>query len=479
VEISKNYDKVLETLQAGILKSDGRKYRAYIFVKFSLREKYERNDLRKFISSLFQGARKVTTYEAQLADTRMFKDVDSHPGIPIINAAFTISCYQKILSDLGKQLHPGDLSFRRGMGRSRKRLGDYTSWIDSDKGVPDVVDPFYYYDPSDRRSGNEIDLLIMVGHSDEGLCRKVTKEFTDLLDGDEDIVKSYHVENGFQKYDEKEDSGSNPKLKGWRNEKRQPLSPLGYRDGFSNPTSLKYLFDKVLVKEEWTKEKNYGTYLAFRKTEVRENVFDDRIKKAIEDIKDQYKKENAKLPKDAALKEYAEALFMGRFKNGTPLALSSKPLDEEKWRVNGGDLPFDYENDITGLVCPLGAHVRSMNPEGTELNTVGIVRRGMLYEEAGEGQKTRSGLLFVSCQNSLTKGFEVLFDRMKIPNNVDPILYRPEPSNYTPFFNTFRAAVVPKSTRQIDLTAGGAELTVFRGGEYFFMPSVQYLNSLR
>lgn len=479
MEVSKNYDKVLETLQAGILKSDGRKYRTYIFVKFFSRRKYKRIALRAFISSLFKEDRKVTTYAAQLADTKKFKTVPSHPGIPIINVAFTINCYLKILSDLGQQLHPGDLSFRRGMGRSRKRLGDYISWKKSEEGEADVVDPFYYYDPSFRRNGNEIDLLIMVGHSDQDLCLKVTKEFTDILDSQTDIVKSYHIENGFQKYDEKEDNEKQQDSIEWRHEKRQSFSPLGYRDGFSNPTSLKYLFDEVLVKEEWTKEKNYGTYLAFRKTEVRENVFDERIKKAIKDIKQQYKKENAKPPKDATLKEYAEALFMGRFKNGTPLALSSKPLDSEKWRVNGGDLPFNYDDDVTGLECPLGAHARRMNPGGTELNSVGIVRRGMLYEQVSEGLKTRSGLLFVSYQNSLINGFEVLFDRMKLPYNVDPILYRPEPSEHTPFFDTFRAAVVPKSTHHIDLTAGGADLTVFRGGEYFFMPSVQYINSLR
>lgn len=82
----------------------------------------------------------------------------------------------------------------------------------------------------------------------------------------------------------------------------------------------------------------------------------------------------------AAGQELAAAKLMGRFRDGTPLALASTP---------GAAVPVDdfgYADDPRGLKCPLTAHVRIVNPRDQPLSAIAaidgvprVLRRGMPY----------------------------------------------------------------------------------------------------
>jgi len=315
-----------------------------------------------------------------------------------------------------------------------------------------------------------IDMVITVGHSKKKECQVFTDELISELEKGKEagLVQDYFVEKGFQRRDKAT---------------RNPLTPLNYQEGFSNTITTEQLFDKVLVREDWWVEKGddkrrvptYGTYMAFRKIQVREPVFEDLISELVL----QLQPFNIDKTSDE-LREYAYALYMGRFRDGTPLSLSDKPLAKNMWRVNGQDIPFDYQADVTGSKCPIGAHIRRMNPRGSGKSGVNIVRRSMRFDDV---ETARSGLLFVSYQGSITKDFEPLFERMRLAGHSDPIAYRPEdkPSSdkTKDLFDEFTVpAQYGKSSAMINVATNGYELTSFRGGEYFFLPSIAFLNGL-
>jgi cytochrome P450/deferrochelatase/peroxidase EfeB len=89
-------------------------------------------------------------------------------------------------------------------------------------------------------------------------------------------------------------------------------------------------------------------------------------------------------------REWLAAKLMGRWRDGTPLALSpDRPSNEPNGRPSN---QFDYlpsvdhpgvEDDSAGFRCPLGAHVRRMNPRSSRVAgraySRRMLRRGMPY----------------------------------------------------------------------------------------------------
>jgi Dyp-type peroxidase family len=108
--------------------------------------------------------------------------------------------------------------------------------------------------------------------------------------------------------------------------------------------------------------------------------------------------------------ELLAAKIVGRWRDGTPLALSPAHRNTEiasnKRRAND----FLYGNDPEGLDCPIGAHARRVNPRdglpgGAErTRRHRIIRRGMPYT-ADDGEK---GLAFICCGANIADGFEFI-----------------------------------------------------------------------
>jgi hypothetical protein len=92
------------------------------------------------------------------------------------------------------------------------------------------------------------------------------------------------------------------------------------------------------------------------------------------------------------------AMLVGRRKDGTPLDL--RPIGVPKHAVPVSLNDFAYKDDPTGRRCPLGAHIRKMNPRSPGSESHVIMRRGIPYREDGT-----QGLLFTCYQSSLADGF--------------------------------------------------------------------------
>jgi Dyp-type peroxidase family len=171
------------------------------------------------------------------------------------------------------------------------------------------------------------------------------------------------------------------------------------------------------------------------------------------------------------------ARLVGRWKSGAPVQLS--PLrDNPKLAVDPQhNNSFTY---TTADVCPFAAHTRKMNPRGdipvTAIATHRVIRRGIQYgPEVGPNEKvTRKdrGLLFVSYQADLSKGFQFL--QKSWANNLN---FPPKPNpGIDPIIGqgtrTMTGANPENVTASLDLVR---EWVISKGGEYFFAPSITAL----
>jgi Dyp-type peroxidase family len=117
----------------------------------------------------------------------------------------------------------------------------------------------------------------------------------------------------------------------------------------------------------------------------------------------------------AGEEELLAAQIVGRWRDGTPLALSpdGRPVAPE--RIND----FRYGDDPDGRRCPIGAHIRRANPRdalgwhGTRTRRHRMIRRGMPYGPplppgADEDDGADRGLIFVCFCASLARQFETV-----------------------------------------------------------------------
>lgn len=179
------------------------------------------------------------------------------------------------------------------------------------------------------------------------------------------------------------------------------------------------------------------------------------------------------------------AKIVGRWPDGTPLALSPDRPDpgvtSDPTKIND----FTYQDDPQGLRCPVGSHVRRAHPRDAEgffggrlTNRHRIIRRGRSYGTPlapgtleDDGQER--GLVFVCFNASIWRQFETIQrlwvddgDPFWLGGDVDPLIGCPKPGSKMtipgkpPFF------VKPP------------QLVTMRGGEYLFQPSISALRWL-
>lgn len=119
-----------------------------------------------------------------------------------------------------------------------------------------------------------------------------------------------------------------------------------------------------------------GTFIAFRKAAQDVAGFRDYLKQGAMNLWGS---------DDQVHQEKMAAKIVGRWRSGCPLALSSEQDDREiasdPKRVNN----FDYADDPEGLKCPLGAHIRRVNPRASKITSAAdvnrkrLLRRGLEY----------------------------------------------------------------------------------------------------
>jgi Dyp-type peroxidase family len=474
----------LARLQGNILRGHGRDFGVYLFFSFGDAAKEACRGTIRTLAEKF-----VTSARQQYEDTVRYRETKL-PG-PLFGSVFlTPSGYRHLGLDAAEKLKeplPADadprepgVTYLGGMRQAGAELGD---------PAPDGWDPGYQ---------QKIDAMLLLADDDELHLGRVALDVHRQLTAAGHIV---HVcERGRALRDQQEDG----------------IEHFGYADGRSQPLFLADDFTfspeistprkrtaerdgapieewdpfeplgRVLLRDPFAEEDEcFGSFLVFRKLEqnVREFCQQER---ALADH----------LRLDAADRERAGAMVVGRFRDGSPLALSST----SKWHP-AGDNNFTFLQDPGGARCPYHAHIRKVNPRGdsTADNPTKedrardrerrITRRGITYGRR-RGHPSASdplatmptqgvGLLFMCFQASIRRQFAFMqknwcndgnfiqsgvgADPM-IGQGADVAMLQEWPGVYnkradkTPFqFNGFIR---------------------FKGGEFFFAPSIPFLRGL-
>jgi deferrochelatase/peroxidase EfeB len=180
--------------------------------------------------------------------------------------------------------------------------------------------------------------------------------------------------------------------------------------------------------------------------------------------------------------ELVAAKLMGRWRGGAPLVLSPDKDDP----ALGADLQrtndFAYaESDAHGYRCPVGAHIRRMNPRDTvdSLQRHRMIRRGGTYgpalpEGVPDDGVDRGIAAFIGCA-SLSRQFEFAMNVWTndptfkdLKNERDPIIGTQD--------GTFDMTMPKRPIRKV--IKGLPAFTTIRGAAYFFLPGIRALKVL-
>jgi len=235
---------------------------------------------------------------------------------------------------------------------------------------------------------------------------------------------------------------------------------LGYPDEEGPPTRLPQ--PEILSRN--------GSYLCYLKMEEHVGAFRDFLRRHGETPDQQ---------------ELVAAKLMGRWRSGAPLVLAPEKDNPEL----GADLQrtndFSYAKaDPHGYACPLGAHIRRMNPRDTAVNMQRrkMIRRGGTYgpplpEDVPDDGTARGLAVFAGCASPVRQ-FEFAMNVWandpnfhELGNERDPIIGTQDGSY---------DMTIPKRPLRKKVK-GLPAFTTIRGGAYFFLPGItalRYLASL-
>jgi len=232
---------------------------------------------------------------------------------------------------------------------------------------------------------------------------------------------------------------------------------LGYPDEDGPPTGLPE--PEILSRN--------GSYLAYLRLEEHVGAFRDFLREHGETREEQ---------------EWVAAKLMGRWRSGAPLVLASQKDDPQLGADPQRTNDFNYATmDPYGYACPLGAHIRRMNPRDTAVNVQRrkMIRRGGTYgpplpEGAPEDGRERGIAAFIGCA-SLVRQFEFAMNVWandpnfhELGNERDPIFGTHD--------GTFDMTIPRRPVRK--KIKGLPAFTTVRGGAYFFLPGIKALRYL-
>lgn len=190
-------------------------------------------------------------------------------------------------------------------------------------------------------------------------------------------------------------------------------------------------------------------------------------------------------------KEYARELLaaklVGRWRDGTPIELSADKPDPELAADPHRNNDFAYRDGDDGTRCPLGAHIRRMNPRamlgfnGALTNRRRIIRRGLPYgqwtpEDQPADDDGEHGIIFMSINTSIFRQFEFVQQEWVNYGNdfaqggeKDAIVGNHDGTGRVMIQGTLDPANPPF------MCARMPRFVVTKGGNYFFLPSLAAL----
>jgi deferrochelatase/peroxidase EfeB len=273
----------------------------------------------------------------------------------------------------------------------------------------------------------------------------------------------------------------------------QPRAPLG-TVLLGHPTNLEGLTWRVPQPAALG---HNGTFNAFRVLKQDVVAFEQYLDQAASDLLEHPQVDELLPPgaeakigqvmsvegRHGALREIVAANLCGRWRDGTPLALSADAPDPDVNQAN-----FDYDRESR---CPYGAHIRRCNPRGGQIvqrvanNSRRLVRRGMPYGPAYDPAKRdrnkpepERGLLGNFIGASLGAQFEAIscdwlnlsLQDPRITGSNDPITGANDPG-----MSWFDLPLKSGGTIRL---RGLPQFVSTQGGAYTFLPSLSAIRFL-
>lgn len=420
--------RLLQDIQANIIKPHGRKYAWHLFIRFRQNKKAARNWVGGQASGLTTAFEQRRLTEHWKAAREKGEDFD---GGLVFCLSLSAKGFLKLGFEEGQM--PADPSFRMGMKRGavNTRLQD---------------PPSGYWEEGYQKS---LDAMALLAGNDLNALQKKY---------DEIAARLHEAKAGEILFTEK---GESLLKDGFA------MEPFGFRDGISQPRLAgpggepdEEKLSLLLPGE--AEPFTVGSYVVFRKLEQNVAQFQDELtllqqKLGIRD------------------EEQVKAQILGRFSDG---ALPFSGIGGTK----AAEEDFDFSEDPHGLKCPFHAHIRKANPRDVSLETEKrqIVRRGMPYREMvdiGSGElQERVGLLFICYQASIAVQFEFIqqhwlndADFPKKGTGVDPLAGQMAFGSQEQQWN--------RGAKKVPHCFG--EVVKMKGGEYFFQPSRPFLLGLK
>lgn len=400
---------------------------------------------------------------------------------PTFNVAFTCEGLRQlgVHTDYIDQLSD---PFRSGMqARSEKLNEGDKSLGDTDASAPDKW--------QDTFKGSSLHALVTVHTRQHSNCDEPAETpFPDLLTS-EKYLAYYRVQQAAWLKDHTEHFGfkdgiGRPRIRGAQrdldNPKRSVQENCRYADrpialgefllGYETDGTNRQIRGAPVGTPAYDLTKN-GTYMVYRKLEQDVAGFRKFV----------YERSGG----DEKKANLLAAQIIGRWRDGTPLLLN--PLGTS--HVNERDLDaFDYDTprrndfaiDENDGLCPLGAHVRRMNPRKKHLATHKrrILRRGVPYGPPlpnwGADNEER-GLIFIALNSSIEEQFEFLQSRWANSGNFrglnsyerDPLIGANDGGERSQF-----------RIRGEHICRNLPRFVTVKGGAYLFVPSLTALAGL-
>ena len=469
---------LLEGLQGNILKGHGRDFAKYLILSLP-GDSSRAKQLVGVLASTY-----VKSAATQFDEAAEFRKSQS-PGAPFGCLLLSAEGYRRMGFDPAKLAlrQPADEFIQSNFVDGMQKYGE----SDFHDPPPDKLEVEY-------RDSTRIHVLLLLA---DDILKRLSDSLKDaiglVVDSGGEVVK---VEHGYV----------------LRNDAKDGIEHFGFVDGISQPLFLKgdFQYDgsggRVKTKsgnsiERWDPfaslglvlrndpmtavPDSFGSYAVYRKLEQNVQAFLAREK----ELADQ-------LELEGRARELAGALAVGRFRDGTPVALSDK----------SGELPgiennFTYGNlgnggdDTSGLRCPFQAHIRKTNPRGDTVGTDAmdaekirrIARRGITY---GDPQKpSRATQQQEAAPNPEGAGVLFLCFQSYIPGQF--AFMQKAWCNRQSFFEsgTGPDALIGQSVQHWEAPqpwprAYGkpgarrfnfSDMVQLKGGEFFFAPSIAFL----
>ncbi len=441
------YKQMLIQLQGNILKSHGRDHSAHILLRFTAPAQQTKEWIQNFARE------RLTSASQQLEEAARFRETGL-PGKMFIGIFLSATGYEALGFDV-RQFDEENDTFRLGM-KHRRRVNIF--FQNKDPRLPEWEEKYR----------GPIDALIILADDSSEAVKSATETVTTAVSS---VAEVLIVEWGNV----------------LRNQDGKPIEHFGYVDGRSNPLFLKGDLEReqpdvsvwdpsaplglVLARDPFNSAPDaFGSFFVFRKLEQKVRPFNQ----AVRDLATQ-------LQLDADL---AGAMVVGRFKDGTPVTLSPT--------AGQGDVNnFNYRDDRDATRCPFQGHIRKANQRGETPLTSDesersrrIVRRGIPYGERAPGltdePENGVGLLFMCYQADIAHQFEFLmrvwFDNPRFPQIIQGTGDCPLIGQDGDAPQDWRTKWGDSDADEIRINFG--DHVRLKGGEYFFAPSVGFLQSI-